>query len=101
MRKPKVKIQAFVIYDMASEVYSKPFFSLTNGEAIRTFSDAVNHLDSPYNKHPADYTLFHIGAFDDSLGCLESTLPSNLGSAMTYLNDDGSLNPAARMEAVQ
>ena len=71
---------------MKAECYSRPFFSLTHGEAIRTFTDAVNTEDSPYNRHPADYTLFHVGSFDDSLGALTpAEAVVNLGNAQSYL----------------
>lgn len=80
-----MKMLAFSIYDDKAQVYSRPFYAITIGEAIRTFTDAVNQKDSPYNRHPDDYTLYSVGSFDDALGELENTMNNNLGGADSYL----------------
>mgnify|MGYP000210770145 CR=1 FL=1 len=38
------------------------------GQAIRDFTDACNNPESKFYAHPEDYTLMHIGEYDDSLG---------------------------------
>lgn len=63
-------MKLFTIFDMKAEVYARPFYALTDGEAVRTFTDAVNTDESPYNRHPEDYTLFSVAEFDDRLGKL-------------------------------
>ena len=75
----------FSIYDEKAEIYSRPFYALTVGEAIRTFTDAVNLSDSPYNRHPEDYTLFSVGSFDDQVAELEDNQLNNLGGAESYI----------------
>lgn len=82
-----MKMEIFSIFDIKAEMYSRPYFALTHGEAIRTFVDAVNTGDSPYNRHPDDYTLFHVGSFDDSLGELVASQIVNLGCAQSYLRE--------------
>ena len=36
--------------------------------ALRVFSDCINDQGHQFGKNPADYTLFHIGEFDDNKG---------------------------------
>ncbi len=78
-------MRAYTIYDDKVEAYLKPFFCSTDGEAIRTFQDAVNDGKSMFNRHPADYTLFGIGQFDDQVGVLDNGERKNLGCALTFL----------------
>lgn len=79
-----MQMLCFAIFDDKASIYSKPFYAITIGEAIRTFTDAVNTPDSPYNKHPEDYTLYSVGRYNDEIGELIATSPNNLGTAMSY-----------------
>lgn len=60
--------QIFCIRDAKAEAFHQPFFSQTKGAAIRAISDYANEQNSPLNKHPEDYMLFHIGAFHEISG---------------------------------
>jgi len=59
-------LQIFTIYDSKIESYMKPFYASTKGEAVRMFSDGLKEGDSLIAKHPEDFTLFHLGEYDDS-----------------------------------
>ena len=73
------------IYDCKAEAWLTPMFFQAKGQAIRSFSDAVNG-ESEFAKHPDDYTLFCLGTFDDSCGefKLEKT-PESLGLGVNFL----------------
>lgn len=60
--------QAFSIYDTAAITYSPPFYFATKGLAIRMFSETAADTNTSIGRHPMDFTLFHIGEFDDSNG---------------------------------
>lgn len=77
-------LKIYTVYDMKTEAYMKPFFCLTNGEAVRTFGDAANDPSSAFYRHPEDYVLYCIGTFDDIVNVVESAPPENLGTAMQY-----------------
>ena len=64
-------LQVFAVYDIKARAYMSPFFMPNREMAVRAFSTGVNEEKSELNKHPADFTLFHIGAFDDETGNLE------------------------------
>jgi len=60
--------KVFSVFDDKSEAYLQPFFMETEGQARRAISDCVNDPGHQFSKHPADYTLFYICDFDDSVG---------------------------------
>lgn len=82
-------LKAFTVYDLKAEFYMKPFFCLATGEAVRSFADAINDPQSPFYKHPDDYTLYEIGTFDEQIGELSSVPPVNLGSALNFKIEEG------------
>jgi len=81
-----VKLQVFTVYDSKAEAYIQPWYSQTLGTAIRSFEQAVNNEEHDFFKFAADYTLFHLGDFDQSTAEF-TALPSpvNLGCALTFI----------------
>ena len=63
-----MKLNIYSIYDTASGLYSRPFFTQSDGEASRSFGDLVTDKTHPVGMHPEDYTLFRLGVFDDVKG---------------------------------
>ena len=49
-----MKLNAYTIYDVASGVYMRPFFSQADGQAIRGFKDIATDADHEVGKHPED-----------------------------------------------
>lgn len=80
-------INVYTVFDSASQCYMQPFFSQAPGLARRMFTDSVNDSNHPFNKHPDDYTLFHIGFYDDQTGLIEPCTPASLGNALEYLEN--------------
>lgn len=60
----------FSVYDSKAEIFAQPMFMRTIGEAIRAWEAAIQDPNLDLNKHPADFTLFHIGSYDQSTGLL-------------------------------
>jgi len=81
-------MKVFTIFDAKADIYSQPFYALTDPAAVRTFADAVNTPDSPYNRHPEDYSLFSIADFDDRTGFINSYPQQHLGQAVNLLDED-------------
>lgn len=67
-------------YDKATDAYMRPFFMMTRGQAIRAFTDEVNHPESDVGKHPEDYALFQVGTWVDT-GTIEGHEPICLARA--------------------
>ena len=77
---------AFSIFDSKLGKYFAPTFMPSRGIAIRQFSDQAMDENTPIGKHPADYTLFEVGQFDDDKGVLINHEANvSLGTALEYL----------------
>lgn len=77
-----MKLNIYSIFDSASGLYCRPFFTQSDAEAIRSFSDIATDSEHPIGKHPADYTLFRVGIFDDTTAKFTDEDNSTLGNAL-------------------
>ena len=60
----------YMIYDSKSETFTAPTVNPARGQALRSFSDAVNAGEGVLANHPEDFTLFEIGDFDVKTGAI-------------------------------
>lgn len=77
-------LNVYSVFDAKLAVFGKPWYGLNDAGAIREFSDAVNDGSNPNNqwhRHPEDFSLYHLGAFDDQTGELMSDKPKSLVTA--------------------
>jgi hypothetical protein len=65
-----MKLELYTIYDSKEEIYYQPFFLLNDAVALRQFGDMANEETSKISKHPEDYTLWHLGSYEDSSATL-------------------------------
>lgn len=56
-------LKIVAVYDSKVEAYLTPVFVRSAGEAVRSFSDAVNNPETDFCKHPEDFSLFDLGDF--------------------------------------
>jgi len=59
-----MKINIYVIYDSKARVYNKPFYQINHEICHRTCTDILSQPND-IAKHPEDFTVFHLGAYDD------------------------------------
>lgn len=64
------KTKVYTLFDAAASVFLKPFQATNDGEAIRLFTTWVNDSETPSNvsKYPHQFSLWHLGEYDDSTG---------------------------------
>jgi len=75
----------FSIHDAKASAFLPPFILPRVEMAQRVFSDCVNSEDHQFGQHPEDYTLFHMGNFDDETGEIHpKTTPTSLGLGLEY-----------------
>lgn len=75
----------FSVWDAKLEAYMQPFFSPTIPSGIRAFTDAATDPGSMLHKHPGDFSLHHIGEFDDGTGTLTDINPIALGNGADFI----------------
>ncbi|AXH76963.1 MAG: nonstructural protein [Microviridae sp.] len=63
-------MQLCAVFDSATQMFGRPFFTVATGQAVRSFKDEISRDDpnSDLFKHPDDFILYHFGSFDDSSG---------------------------------
>ncbi len=80
-----MQLRMFCVYDSKVEAYLPPWYQQTTAAGIRAFSDTVMDETTMLSKHPADYTLFEIGTFDQDTGrCEMYEANRNLGCAVEF-----------------
>ncbi|RLA51449.1 MAG: nonstructural protein [Gammaproteobacteria bacterium] len=83
-----MKHKIFTIFDTKAKAYLPPFFLPEQGMAIRVFADCVNDPNHQFSKHPADYTLFCIGAWaDNTASLIANAAPINLGVGVEFIEE--------------
>lgn len=70
-----MKLNVYSLHDLKALNYNQPFFALTDGAAVRIIQDVANDLSTSIGRHPADFVLFCIGTYDDSLGLMIPETP--------------------------
>lgn len=60
------------VHDSKADAFLPPFVCRSKGEAIRSFTDAVQTPDHMFNKHPSDFTLFKVAGWDEFTGAVAS-----------------------------
>jgi len=74
----------FTVYDQKAHAYLPPFVLHHKDMATRIFSDCVNSNDHQFGRHPADYTLYCIGEYDDASGQLIARKHELLGQGIEF-----------------
>lgn len=72
-----MKVNIYSIYDSAVQAFMQPFFSATDQSAQRAIIDNMSdpRAQSMLAKHYQDFSLFHIGTFNDHDGVIEAFVP--------------------------
>lgn len=60
-----MKLNIYVVFDNKAMTYNRPFFVINDAIASRMASDHLNDKQSEIARHPADFSLFHLGEYDD------------------------------------
>lgn len=76
--------QLYSVYDEKALAFLPPFFVPTHGIALRAFKDCVNSKDHQFGKHPADYTLFYLGDWDDTNCEFDLIARKSLGNGVEF-----------------
>lgn len=71
-----MKMQIFSIYDMVAKVFSQPIFAANKEVMARNVAIWLQDEKSYISQSPSDYSLYHIGEYDDENALLVPVLPS-------------------------
>ena len=93
-----MKLNAYTIYDVASGIYMRPFFSPADGQAIRGFKDIATDADHEVGKHPEDYTLYRIGTYNDTTGAIAGEELEKMATGLEMVSEDRNIQPGQLKE---
>lgn len=78
-------LQVVAAFDSKTAAFCTPFYVAHVEIAKRAFTEAANDPQHELYKHSEDFTLFHLGTFDDQTGEHDRfPQPKNLGCASQY-----------------
>ena len=80
-----MKLEVFAVHDTAADAFLSPHFFQTPAIAIRAFGQSCSQPDTQFHAHPSDYTLFHIGTFDQSDASLTPCTPHAVAKALDFV----------------
>lgn len=71
-------LHLYAAYDRKAEYYLPVFQTKSEGEAIRSFTEAVVNSETPLSRYPAEYDLCHLGDMDMETGEIFPKFPVGL-----------------------
>lgn len=80
-------LEIYSVHDSKAEAFLPPFSTQNHAVALRMIDDALLDPNHGFSRHAADYTLFHLGAFDQNTGTYNLlAAPVNICSLVTRAN---------------
>lgn len=79
----------FAVRDNTAEYFERPFYARTKGEAIRSFTQAVQSSpnDSVLAAHPEQFGLYYLGLYDEQEGLIKALdAPELMGLGTDFKN---------------
>lgn len=84
-----MRLFSYAVRDVKAEHYSKPFWSVAPGEALRSFQMECENPESMLHRFPDDFHLFRLGEFNQLTGELVPQLPLQVCSARDFVKAEG------------
>lgn len=83
----------YTIHDSKAKAFMTPWFQANDQTAIRICKDTVNKPGHPFSTNAEDFSLFHIGEYDETTGKINPVNPIHVINLVTLrVVDDGQLN---------
>ena len=75
---------AYAVKDVKTQLFSSLHFLPSDGVAIRSFSVACENEETELSKFPEDFSLYHLGSFNESTGKLNHVTPKQIANASEF-----------------
>lgn len=63
-----MRLRVYAVFDNGVQAFLAPLFFRAEGEALRAFQTAVADPQSNFGRFKGDYSIFHLGYYDDATG---------------------------------
>lgn len=91
-----MELNMYSVLDVKAEAYVQPWFAPTHGVAERMFARAAMDEENNIAQNPEDFSLWHVGIFDQSTGLVQQVTPTMLTQAHLLPKREGFTNGAMR-----
>ncbi len=92
-----MKLLALTVYDEKAECFGHPFFVSAIGIATRHLANWTQNKESMIGQHPQDFTLYHIGYWNDSEAKFENfATPKFIAKATDSILETGEIQPTLK-----
>ncbi|UOK21009.1 nonstructural protein [Chifec microvirus UA13_24] len=61
-------LYCYAVFDDKTSSYQNPFFSVSDGAAVRIFTSGIRAQGTVLNEYPSDFKLYKVGEFDELSG---------------------------------
>lgn len=93
--------QIMTVHDSAAMAYLPPMHYQSIGTALRAFKDAANDRTQAIANHPKDYTLFHLGSYNDQTATFDLFKTGNALAKALDLIESSEVEPPLFKEMSQ
>lgn len=83
-----MKHNMFTVYDSKAEMYTLPYFASNEAMGRRHFETWINDSKHTFGLHPADYTLYTCGEYEDNTATITQEKIISLGNGLEYLKGE-------------
>lgn len=83
-----MQYQICSVFDEKADAFLTPFFMPQLAMAERIFKQMVNDPSHQFSKTPLDFTLFHLGTYDDGLAEFDTNSPRSIVNGNTLRDPD-------------
>lgn len=70
-----MNLNIYTIKDAKAGTHAQPFFSVNHTTAMRSFYVSVKDPSNPLSAYPEDFSLWHLGTYNDITGKLDGNDP--------------------------
>lgn len=77
-----MNLNIYTIKDAKAGTFSQPFYSVNHSTAIRSFNASIQDQTNPLSNYPEDFSLYHLGTWEDNQGTLTTQDPEFVADAV-------------------
>ncbi|AXH73039.1 MAG: nonstructural protein [Microviridae sp.] len=83
-----MRLHVYAVLDQGVGAFLPPLFMRSKGEALRSFTEAVNDPKSNFHRYAHDFHLMYLGEWDDNSGAFDASVPVRIISGNEVLISD-------------
>ena len=89
-----MKMHVYSIYDTATGAFMRPFYQVSDGQALRSFGDVINDETNDLSRHPEHYSVFRLATWNDQDGLyIPEKAPERLQTGLEAKKTNGQAEP--------